>query len=45
MPGDRAIARRLSQLANGVRLQESIRAPLEACGARYGIRFPDVHPA
>ncbi|SAL48542.1 dehydrogenase [Caballeronia sordidicola] len=42
MPGDRAIARRLAQLADGVHLQDAIHAPLEACGSRYGIPFPEV---
>lgn len=45
MPGDRANARRIAQLADGVRLQEEIRASLESCGAQYGIAFPQAQLA
>ncbi|MPW20794.1 Ldh family oxidoreductase [Paraburkholderia sp. CNPSo 3157] len=40
LPGDRAMSRRAEQLSHGVRLHSTIVAPLEACGARYGVPFP-----
>lgn len=45
LPGDRAMARRAEQLAHGVRLHPAIRAPLEACGARYNVLFPEAQAA
>jgi L-lactate dehydrogenase len=45
LPGDRAMARRAEQLAHGVRLHPAIRAPLEACGARYDVFFPEAQAA
>ena len=42
MPGDRAVERRAYQRAHGVRLHPAIVEPLRACGARYGVVFPDA---
>lgn len=42
MPGDRAIERRASQLAQGVRLHPAIVEPLKACGERYAVAFPQA---
>ena len=40
MPGDRALARREDQLANGVKLHAGIMGALKEWGAKYGVESP-----